>query len=287
RMGKGVVPGKRSELAKSNTRFVWDGDVLAHEIRVAGRDGGDPVVEERTYLFEDVSFEPASERTGKDWRHYINTPVGTPSTTVTPKGAVAWQTSETEWAEPGTPSEGSEPGLRFPGQMDDPETGLRYSRFRYYDPQLHQFVSSDTKLLASGINFYRYPENPLRWLDPMGHVKVGVGTYSGGGGKGGHHIHSQAAMRDDPNYSKYSAICISQDEMDKRNIDHQAITNKQRQCYADMKAGLRPNTMKEHDKIAYESLVAGGADPAYAKKLVAQSKAQLKAKGVKKTRAWG
>ena len=38
--------GKPSPIAL--TRFVWDGDVLVHEIRRAPRVGGDPVVEERT-----------------------------------------------------------------------------------------------------------------------------------------------------------------------------------------------------------------------------------------------
>ena len=38
---------------------MWDGDVLAHE-SVAADASGDPVVEERTYLFEDDSFEPAA-----------------------------------------------------------------------------------------------------------------------------------------------------------------------------------------------------------------------------------
>ncbi len=35
----------------ARTRFVWDGDVLVHEIRKAAHAGGDPVVEERTYCF--------------------------------------------------------------------------------------------------------------------------------------------------------------------------------------------------------------------------------------------
>ena len=165
------------------------------------------------------------------------------------------------------------PSLRCPGQYEDEETGLAYNRFRYYDLD-GTYISRDPRRLAGGYNQFAYPNSPLRWADPLGLVKTGVGTYSGGG-TGGHHIHAQAAMRDDKNYSKYSAICISDAEMAARGINHQKITNKQRECYKEMADGKRPNTMAEHDKIAKESLVAGGADPKYAQALVDASKAQL------------
>ena len=161
---------------------------------------------------------------------------------------------------------------------------MSYNRFRYYDPTSTRFISSDPTRLLGGENLYSWPPNPTFWRDPLGRAKVGVGSYTGAGGRGGHHIHAQSAMRSDQNYSKYKATCISQNEMDKRGIDHQAVTNKQRECYKQMAKGARPNTMAEHDKIAEESLIAGGADPAYAKKLAKQSRKQLDEQGVATTR---
>jgi RHS repeat-associated protein len=51
----------------------------------------------------------------------------------------------------------TEPGgafnpLRFTGQYFDSETGLCYTRARYYDPTLRRFISEDPIGLAGGIN---------------------------------------------------------------------------------------------------------------------------------------
>jgi uncharacterized protein RhaS with RHS repeats len=52
--------------------------------------------------------------------------------------------------------------------MLDPETGLHYNRFRYYDPDLGRFISQDPVTPLGELNFYRYAPNPLNWLDPFG-----------------------------------------------------------------------------------------------------------------------
>ena len=41
--------------------------------------------------------------------------------------------------------------LRYPGQLYDAESGLYYNRYRYYDPELGQYLSSDPIGLAGGI----------------------------------------------------------------------------------------------------------------------------------------
>jgi RHS repeat-associated protein len=98
--------------------------------------------------------------------------------------------------------------VRLQGQYADDETGLAYNRFRYSE-QDGRFASHDPRRLLGGEHPFAYPNSPLSWTDPFGLVKTGTGSYSGGGGKGGHHIHSQAAMGADPNYSKYSAHGVS------------------------------------------------------------------------------
>ena len=165
RMGKGVVPGKRSELAKSNTRFVWDGDVLAHEIRVTGRDSGDPVVEERTYLFEDESFEPAAHEESGEWVHYVNDQIGTPHAFVSHGAHVMALVETNAWS---LRSSGAPTRLALPGQQADEEASLSYSRFRYYDPDVGRFVSSDPNGLRAPVNTYQYAPNRMVWADPFG-----------------------------------------------------------------------------------------------------------------------
>ncbi|HEY0778073.1 MAG TPA: RHS repeat-associated core domain-containing protein, partial [Gemmatirosa sp.] len=58
--------------------------------------------------------------------------------------------------------------LRFQGQYADHETGLHYSRHRYYAPNEGRFVSQDPIRLAGGVNIAAYAPNPVQWIDPLG-----------------------------------------------------------------------------------------------------------------------
>jgi len=59
--------------------------------------------------------------------------------------------------------------LRRPGQWLDHESGLFYNYFRYYDPSLGRYITSDPIGQAGGFNTYAYVlNNPLYWIDPLG-----------------------------------------------------------------------------------------------------------------------
>ena len=59
--------------------------------------------------------------------------------------------------------------LRFPGQYFDVETGLSYNYYRYYDPIIGRYVTSDPSGLAGGLNTYGYVNaNPTTYMDPLG-----------------------------------------------------------------------------------------------------------------------
>jgi len=59
--------------------------------------------------------------------------------------------------------------FRFPGQYFDAETGLYHNYFRYYDPSLGRYITSDPIGLAGGMNTYSYVnQNPLNYYDPYG-----------------------------------------------------------------------------------------------------------------------
>jgi RHS repeat-associated protein len=63
--------------------------------------------------------------------------------------------------------------LRFPGQYFDVETGLHYNYFRDYNPQTGRYVESDPIGLSGGLNTFGYARNnPLRFIDPSGHIAV-------------------------------------------------------------------------------------------------------------------
>jgi RHS repeat-associated protein len=58
--------------------------------------------------------------------------------------------------------------LRFQGQYFDAEMGLHYNLNRYFDPNAGRFINQDPIRLLGGGNLYRYLENPVNWVDPLG-----------------------------------------------------------------------------------------------------------------------
>jgi len=63
--------------------------------------------------------------------------------------------------------------LTFTGRQFDIETGLYYYRARYYNPYIGRFLQTDPIGYGDGMNWYVYcKNNPLRFLDPSGWIKV-------------------------------------------------------------------------------------------------------------------
>ena len=62
---------------------------------------------------------------------------------------------------------------RWPGQYEDPETGLYYNRFRYYDPEAGQYISPDPLELDGGPTLYAYVDDPLTYFDYFGLIDGG------------------------------------------------------------------------------------------------------------------
>ncbi|WP_165373323.1 RHS repeat-associated core domain-containing protein [Sorangium cellulosum] len=165
------------------TRFVWDGDVLVHEITRRVQAEGDPVVQVKTYCFEDDGFAPVAHCEDGRWFHYVNDPIGTPERLVDARGEVACELRREAWGRTeAAPGARTTTAIRFPGQYEDAETGLCYNRFRYYDPDAGRFVSSDPIGLDGGTNGWTYANNPIGWIDAYGlisadHDRIAHGGY--------------------------------------------------------------------------------------------------------------
>ncbi|MDF2254446.1 DUF6531 domain-containing protein [Streptantibioticus ferralitis] len=97
--------------------------------------------------------------------------IGSPTELLTLNGEIAWQARTTLWG-PQLPSPktdfSADCPLRFPGQYQDPETGLNYNYFRYYDPETGRYISPDPLGLVPAPNHHAYVTNPCVEADFLG-----------------------------------------------------------------------------------------------------------------------
>ncbi|WP_227542605.1 RHS repeat-associated core domain-containing protein [Acinetobacter wuhouensis] len=114
--------------------------------------------------------------------------VGTPQTLSNELGECVWEIKQDTW---GTTQEiktqnqdhpFEQSNIRFQGQYYDPETGLHYNRYRYYEPFSARYVSKDPIGLFGGLNLLSYPVNSNQFSDPLGLMEINtVYTNLGGG----------------------------------------------------------------------------------------------------------
>jgi RHS repeat-associated protein len=114
---------------------------------------------------------------------YVNDPLGMPKELIDPAGMVAWSAAHSAWgrvvetyADPR--SEGqrgrkvSSP-FRMLGQVADEETGLCWTRFRCFDPEVGRWVSPDPLGFAGGNDLFGFDGSPVRMVDPLGLASKG------------------------------------------------------------------------------------------------------------------
>lgn len=157
----------------SKREFFWDGDRIAAEVLPSGR--------VRVYQYatpealaplgfveyESAEAEPES---GKSY-HVFSNPVGMPLRIEDEAGNVVWCAERVDpYGEIRVRrGAGTEYNLRWPGHYFDPETGLQYNRYRYYDPGLGRYLQSDPiGYEGSPVNLYAYCANPLVEVDVLG-----------------------------------------------------------------------------------------------------------------------
>ncbi|ELY5852491.1 AHH domain-containing protein [Cronobacter malonaticus] len=172
--------------------FYWQGDSLAGETvtRTAAPlaplslfDTGGRIKREqaqatlfhrmREYIYYPGTFRPLAlltqeEGVRESW-HYHCDPNGAPVRITSVEGEIVWSERTGVWGEKG-PVYASriENPLRFQGQYFDPETGLHYNRYRYYDPAIAAYISQDPIGVLGGLNNYAYVLDPFSYTDPLG-----------------------------------------------------------------------------------------------------------------------
>ncbi|MFI8853244.1 putative T7SS-secreted protein [Streptomyces sp. NPDC053499] len=155
--------------------FTWDGHALAEQTTVAPN-----LPHPVTLTWDHKGFTPLTqteritdESTQQeiDSRFYaiVTDLVGTPTELVSEQGDIAWRTQSTLWGTTTWQRDSTTyTPLRFPGQYHDPETGLHYNYFRYYDPQSARYLTPDPLGLTPGPNPVAYVPSPHTTTDLLG-----------------------------------------------------------------------------------------------------------------------
>lgn len=151
--------------------FVWDGDVLAGDIE---RQHG-----ARCFVHAPGMFVPLLQAERGEVFSYVTDQVGVPKELIDQQGRVAWAAIHSPWgqvAEQEADSERAESRsratiespFRLLGQYADLETGLCYTRFRYFDAEVGRWCSPDPIGVQGGANLYGLNNAPTVVVDPLG-----------------------------------------------------------------------------------------------------------------------
>ena len=153
-------------------RTVWCGDVPAERRRTrlpgAHEGASTGAVDVRAYVFP--GFEPVALLDGRGEGALVVEcdHVGQPRLAVDREGGVVWEGRFGAQGRDVETAGRTHVDLRFPGQTADAESGLRYNRFRYYDPNTRAYTRADPAGVNGGFRPHNYVPDPTAWTDPLG-----------------------------------------------------------------------------------------------------------------------
>ncbi|WP_437955744.1 YwqJ-related putative deaminase [Sorangium sp. So ce119] len=169
----------RRDAAMVRHRYRWDGEDLLEETveRQAPTVGADvpfTLVERRRYAYSPDSPVPIAQAVDTEagpgaWKYFVHrdgAPV--PLALVDADGTVD-QVFETEAYGRVIAGDAAATLSRFPGHWYEPETGLHYNRWRYFDPASATYLSPEPLGLEGGLEAYGYVSGrPLAVIDADG-----------------------------------------------------------------------------------------------------------------------
>ena len=166
------------EVDGTRTYFFYSDEGLIAEYDETG-------VEIRSYGYQPDSTwttDPLWLKEGGAYYWYQNDHLGTPQKLVAQDGTVVWSAQYAAFGSATVSVETVTNNLRFPGQYFDAETGLHYNLLRYYESRTGQYIRKDPIGLRGGPQLYGYVNNnPIRFIDPVGLIKVGIAIPNGFG----------------------------------------------------------------------------------------------------------
>lgn len=146
--------------------YVWDGNALLHEVE---RTSEGKLVKLASWTFSAGSFRPLACQEAGRLSLAVTDQIGTPREFLDSYGTVVWAARLTPFGQVERSEEARfQNPVRFQGQWFDQESGLHYNTFRYYDPELGQYISMDPVPLLGGLNAYQYNPDPINWIDAFG-----------------------------------------------------------------------------------------------------------------------
>ncbi|MCP4285496.1 MAG: type IV secretion protein Rhs, partial [Gammaproteobacteria bacterium] len=127
------------EVDGTRTYFFYSDEGLVAEYDETGN-------ELRSYGYQPDSTwttDPLWLKQNGQYYWYQNDHLGTPQKLIDINGTEVWSAQYTAFGEAQVQVETVTNNLRFPGQYFDPETGLHYNWFRYYDPGIGRYLRVD------------------------------------------------------------------------------------------------------------------------------------------------
>ena len=166
-------------------RYAWDGNVLLHEwnyhswtkpIRKKDKYGRysysspEPLTNVTTWVYDGQSHTPVAKFTEEDCYSIVQDHLGTPTQAFDSRGNKVWDCVLDIYGDIQM-IEGDRDFIpfRFQGQYADVETGLYYNRFRYYSPELGNYISQDPiRMAGNNPTLYGYVKDSNSWIDVWG-----------------------------------------------------------------------------------------------------------------------
>jgi RHS repeat-associated protein len=168
RVRKEVVPEGRGGARV--TEFVWDGDELAAE--------NDSERGLRVFVHEPGTFVPLLQQERGEVFTYVNDHLGMPKELIDGSGRLAWSAAHSAWGQVvearadsiGEQNRGRkiDSPFRLLGQVADEETGICWTRFRCFDPEVGRWLSPDPLGFEGGWDLFGFDGSPTLDIDPLG-----------------------------------------------------------------------------------------------------------------------
>jgi len=149
---------------------VWDGEALAADI--------DSERGSRCFVHRPGTLIPLLQQEQGEVLTYVNDCLGMPKELIDSAGMVAWAAAHSAWgkvvetyahpiSELNRGRKVSSP-FRLVGQYADEETGLCYTWFRYFDPEVGRWCSPDPLGIEGGRDLFGFDGCPANEIDPLG-----------------------------------------------------------------------------------------------------------------------